>query len=79
MSFNDFFHRRNHKKYFKISLLWKIEMEFENIFFTLEKTLKKGKRQNLPKILFNNFFVEHWRIIYYIYLKFYQISCQNSL
>jgi hypothetical protein len=47
-----------------MSLLGKIEMEFENIFFTLEKTLKKGKGQNLPKNLFNNLFVEHWRIIY---------------
>jgi hypothetical protein len=44
-------------------------MEFENVFVTLEKTLKKGKRKNLPKNLFNNLFVEHWRIIYYIYLK----------
>jgi hypothetical protein len=44
-------------------------MEFENVFFTLEKTLKKGKRKNLPKILFNNLFFEHWRIIYYIYLN----------
>jgi hypothetical protein len=64
-----FFHRRNHKKYYKISLLRKKKMEFENVFVTLEKTLKKGKRKNLPKNLFNNLFVEHWRIIYYIYFK----------
>jgi len=64
-----FFHRRNKNIYLKISLLRKIEMEFENVFFTFKKTLKKGKRQNLPKNLFNNLFAEHWRIIYYNYLN----------